>query len=116
MDELNAGEEMMAKAIGASLLGVVRLLVDAGMTPTDSMRLATFFVIEEALGREATNGIGIPRQTAARWRREIAAAAKTERAQELVNDPDYELEALNGLLPMIGLRDLRMIRTGEPDV
>lgn len=116
MDELNAGEEMMAKAIGASLLGVVRLLVDAGMTPTDSMRLATFFVIEEALGREATNGIGIPRQTAARWRREIAAAAQTEKAQELVRDEDYELEALNGLLPLIGLRDLRMVRTGDPDV
>lgn len=116
MDEFNPTEEIMAKVIGTSLLGVVRLLVDAGMTPTDSMRLATFFVIEESLGRETVRTLGIPRQTAARWRREIAAAARTEKAQEIVNDDAYELEALNKLLPVLGLRDLRMIRTGDPDV
>jgi hypothetical protein len=115
-NEENAMEDMMGKAVGASLLMVVRLLIDAGMTPTDSMRLATFFVIEEALGREVIREIGLPRNTASRWRREIAAAAKTERAQELVLDEAYELQALNGLLPLIGLRDLRMVRAGDDDV
>ena len=109
MDDQKAMEQMIAKGIGASLLGIVRLLVDAGMSPTDSMRLATFFLIEETLGREPVRELGLPRQTASRWRREIAAAAQTETAQSVVNDPAYELEALNGLLPLIGLRDLRMV-------
>ena len=113
-EQNEAMEEMMGKAIGASLLGIVRLLVDAGLTPTDSMRLATFFAIEESLGREVIRAIGLPRNTATRWRREIAAAAATQQAQDLVNDDAYELEALNGLLPVMGLRDLRIVRK-EPD-
>jgi len=115
-DEQNVTEEIWAQVVGASLLGVVRLLVDSGMSSTGSMHLATFFLIEETLGREPVRALGLPRQTAARWRREIAAAAQTERAQEFVNDPAYELEALNGLLPLIGLRDLRMVRIGGNDV
>lgn len=109
MAEDSAMEEMMGKAIGASLVGIVRLLVDAGMSPTDSMRLASFFLIEETLGREPIRELGLPRQTAARWRREIAAAAQTEKAQELVKDDDYELRMMNQALPLLGLRDLRLV-------
>lgn len=103
-------EAALERGIGGALYGTVRMFQEAGMSPNESLRLAAFFVIENALGRDVTRSLGLPRATMTRWRRRISEAAQSERVQELAADDEYELEAINEVLPLLGLRDLRLIR------
>lgn len=96
--------------LGSAVFGFVQASIAAGLTPARAASLAGFAIIEGTLGREATRALGIPRQTLAKWRREVAAAAAA--AQEL-DEQAVQLEAINMLLPAIGLRDLRMTRAEE---
>lgn len=103
-------ESIIEKAVGTSAVGIVHLLIQAGMTPTQALRVSGLFLIESTLGREAVNSLGVHRQTAARWRREIAEASERAKDDELRAVRDVELDAINAAMPSLGLRDLRMVR------
>lgn len=92
--------------IGSAVFAFTKGLIAAGMTPTEALQRTAFAIIEGTLGRDVYRTLGVPRQTSARWRRDLAAAA--ENAPEL-DEREVFLEAANALLPALGLRDLRLV-------
>lgn len=98
--------------IGSAVYGFVKAGIAAGLTPTQSCTVAAWGIIEGTLGREFTKALGIPRSTMSDWRRLLADIAE---GFELVDDPQLEVDFLNELLPVIGMRDLRLTREVPSD-
>lgn len=93
--------------IGSAVYGFVKAGIAAGLTPTQSCTIAAWGIIEGTLGRDFTRSLGIPRSTMSDWRRLLAEVADDF---ELVDDPQLEADFINELLPVLGLRDLRVHR------
>lgn len=102
------GEQTIEKLIGGAVYGVTQAMVASGLTPTEACRMVGFAIMEGSLGRSVTSSLGIPSNTGARWRRDIAAAADAGR--EVLSDPGLEIGIVNELLPVLGFRDLRVER------
>jgi len=92
--------------VATALYGFVRAAVSAGMDPAQALRLSAFAVIESSLGRDPIRSLGLPRSTAARWRRELVAAASGEVPEGIETDLIYEV------LGFAGFPDLR-VSVGE---
>lgn len=101
------------KMLGMAVYSFVKAGIAAGLTPTRSMALAGFGIIEGTLGRDIVRELGLPSATASDWRREIAAMA--EQSREVLEDREFELKMINEMLPALGLRDLRMVREEGQD-
>lgn len=90
-------DHAVEQLIAGALYGFVRGAVDVGVNPAKAMTLAAFGIIEGTLGREATNNLGVPRSTAARWRTDLAeigeASAAVDEA-ELVKKVADEMHRL----------------------
>ena len=89
--------------IGTALYSVVRGLMHAGLSPNLALQLAAFVVIESALGREATEALGLPEATARRWRRQVARLDPEALPEEA------PVEVVNEVLGLMGF-DLRLRR------
>jgi hypothetical protein len=101
----------LERVIGTALYGFVAAMVASGLSGTEAFRIAAFAVVEGTLGRQATRQLGVPSNTAARWRRDIAAAS--EAAPSALLDRELELKMMNELLPVMGMRDLRVSRSTD---
>lgn len=98
--------------IGTAVYSFCKALIATGITPARAASLTAFAVIEGTIGRAATKDLGIPRATLSKWRREVAAAAESA---EDIDEAAITVEAMNALLPMLGMRDLRMVQGGADD-
>ena len=103
----------LEQVVAVAVYTFVRAAIAGGMLPATALRLTAFMMIESALGREATVGLGLRRSTAARWRSELASLDAS-----LINPDEVPAEMLNdlmGLMPQY-FGDLRIIRKPRGEV
>lgn len=99
--------------LASTLYGAVRSAVSLGVDPATALRLVSFAIIEDSLGRDATEkGLGVAGSTARRWRLELAS-------MDADNIPEHlEVEMVNELLSGT-FPDLRLVKRkpkgGEKD-
>ena len=87
----------LEKILGSMVLGLVKSLTAAGVEQGLAMRLASFILIENALGREGTTAAGVAPTTARRWRR-ILRELELEPDQETQGDIENQIiELLTGI-------------------
>ena len=96
--------------IGSAVYAFVKALIASGMTPTEATRAVGFALIDGTLGRDVSRSLGVPRPTMTRWRAQLAKATE---ARQNVDEKAVTVDAMNALLPALGLRDLRMTQGGD---
>lgn len=97
-------QDQLSQLVATTLYGFAAAGVRAGLKPADSLRLTAFGLIEAILGREATESLGLPYSTAARWRATLANID----ADALEDEGALGVDFMNELLRLSPFRELRM--------
>lgn len=100
----------MDTLIGSAVYAFTQGLIAGGMSPTQAVGHVGFAIIEGTLGRDVSRQLGIPRATMSRWRVQLAEVAQEA---EDVDVDEVAVQAMNALLPSLGLRDLRVVQGGD---
>lgn len=98
--------EVIEKALGAVLSGVVGSMIQKGWEPQRAFKLAAFVAIEGSLGKDAVIALGLPESTARRWRAQIRELKLIE-----VDERDLQAQILSQMLPLFGAPGLEVRKT-----
>lgn len=67
-------EDLVGKAAGGTIFGMVRALVDRGLPVGTALRLAAFLVVDGSAGRGAVEAMGLSERAARKYRADIRQA------------------------------------------
>ncbi len=84
-------EALIGQAAGATVFGMVRALVDAGVSAPKALRFAAFMVVDGSAGRGATEALGLSDRQARRYRAEIRQSLQAVQLSDEV-PPEYLAE------------------------
>lgn len=74
--------------VGSMLLGIVKPLLDSGVSPSSALRFVSVMLIENAFGPAIFDELGVPQRTWMRWRAEVREHMANR--PELAEDPPAE--------------------------